>query len=96
MVVPDLRGLGESEATEGPVSMDRFAEDLHALLLHLNTGPVILVGHSMGGYVALAFAKAFPQDLQGLVLVGTVSTGHGAWRTTRSAVLPSKTCLAPV
>lgn len=81
VVVPDLRGLGDSEATEGPVSMHRFAEDLHALLVHLNTGPVILVGHSMGGYVALAFAKAFPQDLQGLVLVGTkagADSGEGA------------------
>jgi len=51
--------------------MDCFAEDLFALLQHLKTGPVILVGHSMGGYIALAFAKAFPQMLRGLVLVGT-------------------------
>lgn len=71
VIAPDLRGLGDSEATDGPVSMSHFAEDLYALLQHLGTGPVILVGHSMGGYVALAFAKAFAQTLQGLVLVGT-------------------------
>lgn len=74
VIAPDLRGLGESEATAGPVPMSLFAEDLHALLQHLetvDTGPVILVGHSMGGYVALAFAKAYPQALRGLVLVGT-------------------------
>lgn len=71
VIAPDLRGLGESEATVGPISMSRYAEDLHALVNHLNTGSVILIGHSMGGYVALAFAKAYPQALRGLVLVGT-------------------------
>ncbi len=71
VIAPDLRGLGESEATAGGITMTRFAEDLHALLKHLDSGPVILAGHSMGGYVALAFAKAYPQALRGLVLVGT-------------------------
>lgn len=71
VLAPDLRGLGESEATAGAVPMSRFAEDLYALLRHLETGPAILVGHSMGGYVALAFVKAFPQAVRGLVLVGT-------------------------
>ena len=71
VIASDLRGLGESEATPGPAPMSRFAEDLYALMQHLGTGPVILAGHSMGGYVALAFAKAFPLSLRGLVLVGT-------------------------
>lgn len=71
VIAPDLRGFGESETTAGAISMSRFAEDLHTLLQHLHTGPVTLVGHSMGGYVALAFAKAFPRALRGLVLVGT-------------------------
>lgn len=71
VIAPDLRGFGESENTRGAVPMSCFAEDLLALLDHLETGPVILVGHSMGGYIALAFAKAFPQMLRGLVLVGT-------------------------
>jgi pimeloyl-ACP methyl ester carboxylesterase len=71
VVAPDLRGLGESEGTAGAVAMVRYAEDLQALMVYLGTGPVILAGHSMGGYVALAFARAFPQALRGLVLVGT-------------------------
>jgi 3-oxoadipate enol-lactonase len=71
VIAPDLRGLGESESTPGPVSMNRFAADLHALMDYLGTGPVILAGHSMGGYVALAFAHAFPKMIRGLVLVGT-------------------------
>jgi pimeloyl-ACP methyl ester carboxylesterase len=71
VIAPDLRGLGESEGGADPVAMSRYAYDLHALALHLGAGPVILAGHSMGGYVALAFTKAFPLALQGLVLVGT-------------------------
>lgn len=71
VIAPDLRGLGETEATAGPVPMGRFAEDLNALLHHLGTGPAIIVGHSMGGYVALAFARAYPKALRALVLVGT-------------------------
>ena len=71
VIAPDLRGLGHSEGTAGAVSMNQFAEDLFALLQYLNTGPVVLAGHSMGGYVALAFAKTHPQALRGLVLVGT-------------------------
>lgn len=91
VIAPDLRGLGESEATLGPVPMSRFAEDLYALMQHLGTGPVILAGHSMGGYVALAFAKAFPLSLRGLVLVGTkagadTSEGAAARRATAEKV----------
>jgi pimeloyl-ACP methyl ester carboxylesterase len=71
VITPDLRGLGESASSPGPVAMSRFAEDLYALMQRLATGPVVLVGHSMGGYVALAFAKAYPKALRGLVLVGT-------------------------
>lgn len=71
VIAPDLRGFGESGSSVGPVFMSRYAADIRALLVHLGTGPVILVGHSMGGYVALAFAKACPDLLRGLVLVGT-------------------------
>jgi pimeloyl-ACP methyl ester carboxylesterase len=51
--------------------MAEFAADLNELLQQLKTGPVVLIGHSMGGYVALAFARQFPDMLRGLVLVST-------------------------
>jgi pimeloyl-ACP methyl ester carboxylesterase len=73
VIAPDLRGLGGSEGSAPPVTMARHAEDLFALIQHLKAGPVTLVGHSMGGYVALAFAKAYPQLLRGLALVSTKS-----------------------
>lgn len=71
VIAPDLRGLGQSEAQPGTNTMERFADDVHALLRQLETGPVVLVGHSMGGYVALAFARRYPEMLRGLVLVAT-------------------------
>jgi pimeloyl-ACP methyl ester carboxylesterase len=73
VIAPDLRGLGGAEGTAQSTPMARYAEDLFAVIQYLKAGPVTLVGHSMGGYVALAFAKAFPQALQGLVLVSTKS-----------------------
>lgn len=71
VIAPDLRGFGESEARPGTAAMADFAADLHSLLQQLRTGPVVMVGHSMGGYVALAFARQFPALLRGLVLVAT-------------------------
>ena len=67
----DLRGFGESGATSGTTTMDRFADDIAALLGDLDAGPAVLVGHSMGGYVALAFARRHAELLRGLVLVAT-------------------------
>lgn len=71
VIAPDLRGFGESETQPGPTTMAQYAADLHSLLEQLSTGPVVLIGHSLGGYVALAFARQFPELLRGLVLVST-------------------------
>ena len=71
VIAPDLRGLGESEPQTGPTTMAQCAAEVRELLVRLATGPVVLIGHSMGGYVALAFARQFPEKLRGLVLVST-------------------------
>ena len=71
VIAPDLRGFGESETGTGPVTMARYADDLHVLLQELVTGPAVLIGHSMGGYVALAFVRQYPAMVHGLVLVST-------------------------
>jgi 3-oxoadipate enol-lactonase len=78
VIAPDLRGLGESDATAGTNTMSQMADDIHALLKHLNAGPVVLGGHSMGGYVVLAFARKYPEILRGLVLVGTKAGADSA------------------
>lgn len=70
-ITPDLRGHGLSEAPEGVYTMEILAGDVRALLDHIGVERAILVGHSIGGYVALAFARLYPQRLAGLALVAT-------------------------
>jgi len=71
VITPDLRGHGKSGSSPGPYTMDLLARDVHALIDHLHLEPVVLGGLSMGGYVALAFMRLFPQKVRGLILVDT-------------------------
>jgi pimeloyl-ACP methyl ester carboxylesterase len=71
-ITPDLRGHGRSEAPAGPYTMDALADDVVEQLDTLKvSGPVVLGGLSMGGYVALAFAVRHPERLRGLMLFDT-------------------------
>jgi pimeloyl-ACP methyl ester carboxylesterase len=74
VVAPDLRGFGQSKS-ETPFTIESLADDVHALLSAVGALPTVLVGLSMGGYVALAYAKKYPKDLRGLVLVDTKAEG---------------------
>jgi pimeloyl-ACP methyl ester carboxylesterase len=68
ILIPDLPGCGRSSPlTEAP-SMESLAEDLLLLLDHGNIGRCILIGHSMGGYITLAFAEKYPERLSGFGL----------------------------
>ena len=60
LIIPDVRGFGESTAVDEPYTMTNLAGDVAALLDSLEIEKAAFAGHSMGGYVALAFAKAFP------------------------------------
>ncbi len=72
MVAPDLRGHGETEASEGPYAMDQLADDAAALLEELGiTQPVIVAGLSMGGYAALAFYRKHRARTAALILAAT-------------------------
>lgn len=70
VVVPDLRGFGRSPSNQ-PFTIEALADDVHALLSAIGALPAVIVGFSMGGYVAFAFAKKHPADLRALVLVDT-------------------------
>lgn len=70
-VAPDLRGFGASEPLGELTTMGEYADDLAALVDSLKISRVILVGHSMGGYVALNFATRFADKVAGLILVST-------------------------
>ena len=71
VIVPDLRGFGESESSPGPATMNRLAQDVGQLMDHLEISRAVIVGLSMGGYVALAFYKQFPSRVRALVLADT-------------------------
>ncbi len=71
VITPDVRGYGESEATPGVYSMDLLADDMAALLRHLQCGPAIIAGHSMGGYILFAFLRKYPELVRGLIFVST-------------------------
>lgn len=76
-VAPDLRGYGESSLGGWPADgaaplLDRYADDLKALIASLKAdGPVVLVGFSMGGYIALNMARRCPEVFDALVLMDT-------------------------
>ncbi len=69
----DQRGHGESGAPAGPYSRADLAADVVAVLDAEGIEQTILVGHSMGGIVAMETALACPKRIAGLVLIGTTS-----------------------
>lgn len=72
VIAPDLRGFGQSDVTEGTVTMEQLADDLAGLLDVLEVRePVVLCGLSMGGYVAWPFWRRHAARLRGLVLCDT-------------------------
>jgi len=71
LILPDLRGFGESTTVNAPYSMDDYASDIAGLLDQLGIQKAVIVGHSMGGYVALAFAKLYPDRVSGLALISS-------------------------
>ena len=79
MIAPDLRGFGGSRGFTDAPSVEAMADDVAALLDELKVrGPVVLGGLSMGGYVALAFARRHPARLRGLVLADTKADADDA------------------
>ena len=69
IIVPDLPGHGESGSWGKVHSMDDLAASVKAILDHENIKKVFLAGHSMGGYVTMAFADLFPSYLSAYALV---------------------------
>ncbi len=67
----DLRGCGESEPSDGPALMELLAGDVAGLLDALHVERAALVGHSIGGYVTLAFFRMYAERVAGLALVAS-------------------------
>jgi 3-oxoadipate enol-lactonase len=72
ILVPDLRGFGLSDPLPGIYTMDLLARDCKDLLDKLGVnGRVVIGGLSMGGYIAFAFFRLFPERVAGLILAAT-------------------------
>ncbi len=71
LILPDLRGFGESSTVDSFYAMEDFASDIAGLLDQLSIQQAAIAGHSMGGYVALAFVRLFPERVRGLGLVAS-------------------------
>jgi pimeloyl-ACP methyl ester carboxylesterase len=69
LLAPDLRGRGRSNQVSGPFSMAAHADDLVAVLYHVGVQRAMIVGHSMGGFVAVVTAHRHPERVERLVLV---------------------------
>ena len=71
LILPDLRGFGGSDVSRGDYRLTDLDADIATLLNSLKIGKTAIAGHSMGGYMALAFAHTYPERMLGLGLVST-------------------------
>lgn len=68
LIVPDLRGSGRSTGNMLHTSMDSLADDISKILDKENIPECVMIGHSMGGYITLAFAETYGHRLKGVGL----------------------------
>ena len=88
VIAPDLPGHGESDAPAGDYSLGALAAALRDVLVLLGLGSATIVGHSLGGGVALQFAYQFPERTDRLVLLSSGGLGPQLTPMLRAATLP--------
>ncbi len=96
VVVPDLFGHGMSAKPVGDYSLGAHAATLRDLLDRLGIDRVTLVGHSLGGGIAMQFCYLFPERVERLVLVATGGLGRTVSPLLRSATLPGAEWVLPL
>ncbi|MGZ6078053.1 MAG: alpha/beta fold hydrolase [Myxococcaceae bacterium] len=101
-IVPDLRGFGGSGLVPGPSEMGAMADDVLALLDHLQIGAAVIGGVSMGGYVSLALLRNDPARVKALVLADTQTSADDASgrevreKTAQQVLTSGSTALLPM
>jgi pimeloyl-ACP methyl ester carboxylesterase len=91
VIAPDLLGHGMSAKPRADYSVAAYANGVRDLLGVLNIDRVTLVGHSLGGGVAMQFAYQFPEKTERMVLVAGGGAGRGVSPLLRAATLPGAT-----
>jgi len=96
VIAPDLLGHGESDKPRGDYSLGSFAAGLRDLLEKLGHSSATIVGHSLGGGVAMQFAYQFPEYTERLGLVASGGLGREVSWVLRAAALPGAEFVLPV
>jgi pimeloyl-ACP methyl ester carboxylesterase len=96
VIAPDLLGHGESDKPRADYSLGGFASGLRDLLEHLGHERVTVVGHSLGGGVAMQFAYQYYEHCDRLVLVSSGGLGREVSLALRAATLPGAELVLPV
>ena len=96
VVAPDLLGHGSSAKPRGDYSLGAHANGLRDLLDALGHQRVTVVGHSLGGGIAMQFAYQFPERAERLALIGAGGLGKEVTPLLRAATLPGVELVLPV
>ena len=88
VIAPDLIGHGDSAAPRGDYSLGAHAASIRDLLSAIGVERATIVGHSLGGGVAMQFFYQFPQRVQRLVLISSGGLGREVSPMLRTAALP--------
>jgi pimeloyl-ACP methyl ester carboxylesterase len=85
LIVPDLRGIGESSRPSSGYEKQQMAADIHALVAHLGFSRINLAGHDIGEMVAYAYALSYPSQVEKLALLDTPLAGiEPAWSESKA------------
>lgn len=93
VIAPDLIGHGDSAAPRGDYSLGAHASSIRDLLAAIGIDRASIVGHSLGGGVAMQFFYQFPQRTERLVLISSGGLGHEVSPMLRTAALPGISAL---
>ncbi|MCW3034669.1 MAG: alpha/beta hydrolase fold protein [Solirubrobacterales bacterium] len=96
VIAPDLAGHGESDKPRGDYSLGAHASTLRDLLLALGHDRATVVGHSLGGGIAMQFSYQFPEMCERLVLVDSGGLGREVSLLLRAATLPGSDLVLPL
>ena len=96
LIAPDLLGHGASATPRGDYSLGAHATGVRDILTALGYDHVTVVGHSLGGGIAMQFAYQFPERCERLVLVSSGGLGREVHLLLRAATLPGADWVLPL
>src|ERR671919_32631 len=95
VLAPDLLGHGESAKPRGDYSLGAYASAVRDTMVALGHERATIVGHSLGGGIAMQFAYQFPERCERLVLVSSGGLGREVHPMLRAAAIPGSELVLP-